>query len=159
MARKRITREEILEVYVTKGATPAAELAKVSRRTVQRWANEEGLSSGFSPEDRITQFCPSAASYARGCRCDGCRKANRERAQMVKASRVKRVRQGNVKAPHGVSGYSNWDCRCPKCRKAWSEYLRERRVIRAAERAAEAERVAKEEAAEQRRTKRERRAS
>lgn len=122
------SREQVLEVYATEGATAAADLAGVSKRTVQRWAAQEGIRSGYEPQ--ITRDCPSAASYTRGCRCEGCKEANREQQRAVKERRVKRFKTGKVDISHGVSGYSNWDCRCGVCGSAWSAYLRERRAIR-----------------------------
>jgi len=121
-------RETILRVYAEKGATAAAAIASVSKRTVQRWAASEGIGSGYEP--KIIVPCPSSAGYARGCRCDGCKEANREVQREIKARRIARFRSGKTRIKHGVSGYSNWDCRCPECRSAWSEYLRERRKDR-----------------------------
>lgn len=121
-------REEVLKVYAESGATAASEIANVSKRTVQRWAAKEGIKSGYEPE--IIRPCPSAAAYARGCRCDGCKGANREVQREVKARRIARFRDpsGKTKIKHGVSGYSNWDCRCEVCRTKWSGYLRARRI-------------------------------
>jgi hypothetical protein len=124
-ATKPAPREKVLEVYAESGASAASEIAGVSKRTVQRWAALEGIESGYEP--KIIVPCPSAAAYARGCRCDGCKEANREVQREIKARRISRFRSGKTKIKHGVSGYSNWDCRCPDCRSAWSEYLRERR--------------------------------
>ncbi len=132
-ARKKqsqVSVDKILEMYETEGATPAAKMAKVSKRTVQRWASDAGMKSGFDPASRITTTCPSSAEYGRGCRCDGCKEAQREAQRAVKQRRIKRARTGRVQIPHGVSGYSNWDCRCPTCRGAWSQYLRSRRASR-----------------------------
>lgn len=124
-------REMVLKIYAERGATAAAAFAGVSKRTVQRWANAEGVLSGYKP--RIYRPCPSAAAYARGCRCDGCKAANREVQRQIKERRINKFREGKRKPRrHGVSGYSNWNCRCDVCRKAWSKYLRERRKARKA---------------------------
>lgn len=123
---KKPTREQILEIYATQGATPAAKRAKVHKRTVQRWAREAGISSGFEVEDTYKE-CPSFASYLRGCRCDGCKLEARDGRRVVKERRLQRVEEGRKKVPHGVSGYSNWNCRCPKCKRAWSAYLKGKR--------------------------------
>lgn len=120
------TREEIIELYAAEGATAAAEAAGVSKRTVQRWAAKADVHSGY--ENPILRPCPSAASYQRGCRCEGCVEANREVQREIKARRVAKLRAGRAVIKHGVSGYSNWDCRCAKCRSAWSKYLRDRRL-------------------------------
>lgn len=120
--------EEVLEVYAESGASVAAEFAGVSKRTVQRWAAANKIESGYEPTWTVP--CPSPAAYNRGCRCDGCVQANRELQREIKARRIARFRAGKTKIKHGVSGYSNWDCRCDKCRAAWSKYLRERRKAR-----------------------------
>jgi len=117
---------KVLDVYADRGATAAATQAGVSKRTVQRWAAAEGIESGYTAP--IIRLCPSAASYARGCRCDGCKDANLEVQRAIKERRIKRFKSGKTKIVHGVSGYSNWDCRCLVCKKAWSEYLRGRRA-------------------------------
>ena len=119
------TRDEVLETYAKQGATAASEFAGVSKRTVQRWAASEAVTSGYKAP--IIRMCPSAASYARGCRCEGCVVANREAQREIKDRRISRFRQGGVQINHGVSGYSNWDCRCELCRSSWSNYLRGRR--------------------------------
>lgn len=120
-----IDREEILRIYSEEGATVAASKAGVSKRTVQRWAAASRVHSGY--EAPIMRECPSAASYARGCRCEGCKEENRLTQKEIKARRVARFKAGEVEITHGVSGYSNWDCRCNECKSAWSSYLRERR--------------------------------
>lgn len=124
-------RRKVLKVYAKSGATEAAKIAGVSKRTVQRWASAAGIDSGYEPP--IIRECPSAAAYARGCRCAGCTEANREAQRQIKARRVARFQAGQVEITHGVSGYSNWDCRCGECKSAWSTYLRERRQITAME--------------------------
>lgn len=119
-------RDKIMKIYATEGASAAAVAAGVSKRTVQRWAAAAKVGSGYVPP--IRRECPSAASYARGCHCDGCTLANREAQREIKARRVERFQQGLVKIVHGVSGYANWECRCPVCKSAWSKYLRDRRA-------------------------------
>lgn len=120
------TREEILKIYSVEGATAAASEAGVSTRTIQRWAAQEGVTSGWVPP--ILRDHGTAACYIRGCRKPECVEANREANREVKARRIERFRKGKVTIRHGVSGYSNWDCRCSECRTAWSAYLRSRRL-------------------------------
>lgn len=49
--------------------------------------------------------------YQNGCKCDPCKKANRERHEKWKNSRQE------DRIPHGtLSGYTNWKCRCPECK-------------------------------------------
>lgn len=122
-------KKKALAIYRKKGAKRAADEVGVSIRTVQRWAKEAGVKSGYRAEPMVE--CPSAAAYKRGCRCDGCVLANREVNRLVKARRIKRKKKGVTPVPHGVGGYSNYDCRCGACRTAWTAYLRERREVRA----------------------------
>lgn len=128
--------DAVLAVYAGPGGSvEAAEVASrlagkpISKRTVQRWASDRGVKSGFVPPVKVDY--PSAAAYARGCRSEECVEANRQAQRAVKERRVVEGRVGKRRVPHGtVSGYSNWDCRCDRCRSAWSEYLRERRALR-----------------------------
>lgn len=49
--------------------------------------------------------------YQNGCKCDPCKKANRERHEKWLDSRTE------DRIPHGtLSGYTNWRCRCPDCK-------------------------------------------
>lgn len=52
--------------------------------------------------------------YQKGCSCEDCRAANRERGRRLK---------GKTPPRHGVSGYQNYGCRCATCTKAHSDYL------------------------------------
>lgn len=126
-----LSRAEALKVYATEGASAAAEAASVSTRTIQRWATAEGITSGWEPP--ILRGHGTAACYVRGCRKAECVEANRISNREVKERRVARFKAGKVKILHGVSGYSNWDCRCAECRVAWSTYLRDRRNSRQAD--------------------------
>jgi hypothetical protein len=121
-----MTKEEALKLYASEGASAAASEAGVSTRTIQRWAAQEGVKSGWQPP--ILRDHGTAACYIRGCRRDECVEANRQANREVKARRVERFKKGKVTIRHGVSGYSNWDCRCGVCRNAWSAYLRGRRL-------------------------------
>ena len=128
-ATKTASREEVLAVYAESGATAAAEIAGVSKRTVQRWAADEGVLSGYKP--KITSPAPSVAAYKRGERDEESKAAYRDAQRKTKERRIERARKGVTEIPHGtVSGYSNWNCRCEECRAAWSAYLRERRKAR-----------------------------
>lgn len=54
-----------------------------------------------------------AKSYDKGCRCDECKEAFRERAREAKGRRLSRPIPEHV---HGTwNGYSNYNCRCPRC--------------------------------------------
>ena len=122
---EKLTREEILKIYATEGATVAARSASVSTRTIQRWAAQEGIETGWEPQPTLGHN--TVACYLRGCRRPGCVEANRQNNREVKERRIKRFRAGKVQIKHGVSGYSNWSCRCGECTSAWSAYLRDRR--------------------------------
>lgn len=124
----------LLEIYATEGAVVAAKAGGISVRTMQRWAAQEGVGSGYKTP--VVAECPSAASYGRGCRCEGCIEANRIAAREAKERRIARSHKG-AEIPHGVSGYSNWDCRCLVCSSAWAAYLRQRRAARAIQRTPE----------------------
>lgn len=121
------TREKVLKIYGSKGPDAAAEAAGVSKRTAQRWAAAAGVKYHY--ENPILRGHRTSACYARGCRKKQCVEANKEAQRAIKARRVERRIRGEAKFKHGVSGYSNWDCRCGRCKKSWSEYLRERRSI------------------------------
>lgn len=59
----------------------------------------------------------------RGRVCLTCR---RKREREAKAARKAQIAADPSLAPHGVlTTYSNWACRCDKCKTAWSEYMRE----------------------------------
>lgn len=129
MAQTTPNREEVLETYATHGASAAATKAGVSTRTVQRWAAAEGIKSGWEPP--ILRGHGTSACYIRGCRKPECVEANKQTNREVKERRVARYEAGTVKVKHGVSAYSNWNCRCAECKAAWSAYLRDRRMSRA----------------------------
>lgn len=122
---EKMSREQILKIYATEGATVAARSASVSTRTIQRWASQEGIATGWEPS--LVQGHGTVACYLRGCRRHECVEANKVNNREVKERRVKRFKAGKVQIVHGVSGYSNWDCRCGECTTAWSSYLRDRR--------------------------------
>ena len=66
-----------------------------------------------------------------GCRCDGCRNANRVYQQALVARRKAGGVPGHV--PHGrPSTYTNWSCRCVECRAAWRVEMRRQYVARKA---------------------------
>lgn len=58
--------------------------------------------------------CGTVSKYQSGCACDACREANR----LVQHER----RHSGAEPPsHGVSGYSNYGCRCEVCTRANTE--------------------------------------
>lgn len=123
-----LTKTEALKLYEVEGAAAAAAAASVSPRTIQRWASQAGVQSGWEPTPQRGHG--TAACYIRGCRRPECIEANRIVNREVKERRIARFKAGQVKIKHGVSGYVNWSCRCADCRNAWSAYLRDRRNSR-----------------------------
>ena len=76
---------------------------------------------------RITKH-GTASSYQRGCRCDECTSAGRERKRQLDAER----REHPEDAPHGTTGgYTNWGCRCDLCRKVHADYMKAHRARKA----------------------------
>ncbi len=69
-------------------------------------------------------------AYARGCRCDNCRKANTADHRELTGRLAQRPPQD---IPHGTrSGYSNWLCRCDQCSAVHSAAMRDGRASRKA---------------------------
>jgi hypothetical protein len=63
----RMEPAEVLDVYVTAGASEAARQSGVSRRTIQRWARQKGLKSGYSPPEPTVAHGTAAQSTRCGC--------------------------------------------------------------------------------------------
>lgn len=116
--------KETLEIYQRDGVEAAVEASGLSARSIYRWAERAGVRHERAV---FKTGCPSQSAYNRGCCCDGCRMANRDANRESKRRRVERAVLSQAEVPHGVGGYSNWDCRCGTCRLAWSNYLRMRR--------------------------------
>lgn len=58
------------------------------------------------------------ATYQKGCRCDDCREANRNRCAEDRKARTGDPAAAD-RAGHGkASTYRNYNCRCSKCSKA-----------------------------------------
>lgn len=91
----------------------------VIQRTLCRWRKEWGIPS---PEwsNRREVECGTYPSYEQGCRCEGCRDANRIRGTRQNRKRYQRVKESGLPAhiPHGASAYVNWGCRCEVCSAA-----------------------------------------
>lgn len=90
----------------------------------------------IGPDDKLEAHCFECAYtgylYVRGCRCDGCRTASRNRQYRQKKIRQKRLAKDMTLANHGqASTYMNWGCRCEPCTTAHSArcvlYARRRR--------------------------------
>ena len=61
-------------------------------------------------------------SRSHPCRCDECKRANRERAQSLRDSKDP--------PEHGYSGYKNYGCRCQTCKEANRLHVRGTRAAR-----------------------------
>ncbi|PWI08359.1 hypothetical protein DIZ27_23255 [Streptomyces sp. NWU339] len=76
------------------------------------------------------------STYRKGCRCDDCREAHRQRCSEWRESKKQDPTAADW-AGHGkTSTYKNHGCRCAPCRRANTEYWRvyraqrrERRVL------------------------------
>lgn len=79
-------------------------------------------------EEKIKNFPHGTrAGYIRGCTCEECRVANNRYA----LERKRRVREGEMKIPsHGLSGYTNYGCKCSICKAAGSASNAYQRMIR-----------------------------
>lgn len=67
------------------------------------------------------------------CRCDECRKANREYGLRAKEQRKLGPMPERL---HGTpGGYTNWDCRCDECAASHSVQMRRQYAARLARRA------------------------
>lgn len=128
--RREFTDEEVaaaVEVYRTHGREVAAARLGVSASTVYKWARERGVRYE-------RQFVHGTLSgWERGCRCDICRQGAAQKRRERKARRIERFRRGEVNPQHGkATTYSNYDCRCGPCSKAWSEWCAEYQARRKA---------------------------
>lgn len=135
-----ITRQRVgqllkpLELAQTRG--PSARLARqqklklvfeeitAGRVTLEKAAADMGYAHAHSLRDAMrelglffsTKQIPEHGTLARygsrshGCRCDECRRANRERSQAL--------RDSGDPPNHGLSGYVNYGCRCKTCKEA-----------------------------------------
>lgn len=60
--------------------------------------------------------------YTRGCRCDGCREANR--VYITAWNRKRGVKPQKLGRTHGKVATYTWGCRCEACRRANTERKR-----------------------------------
>lgn len=78
-----------------------------------------------------------------GCRCDPCAEANREYLRKYRAANKEKIRatqlrytaklkeSNGIDIPHGTrSGYSDYGCRCDRCKEANTNYARRYRERR-----------------------------
>lgn len=82
--------------------------------------------------------------YNSGCRCDECRRANREYGREYYRKRKQADREADLakrracremypcRSPHGTRSRYNSGCRCDECRRANREYERRRTMTRIA---------------------------
>ncbi len=96
-----------------------AKMAGVSTKTVYRWRKRRGLLSQWTLPSKTHGL---ASTYSAGCRCAECRRAH---TRYQASLRAKRLSSGRVLGEHGKSStYSNWGCRCERCRLAWRAEMR-----------------------------------
>ena len=63
----------------------------------------------------------------RGCRCELCSTAHRQRVARDRTRRHERTEANGGIAPtstHGTNTYGNWRCRCEVCVTAWNTRIR-----------------------------------
>jgi hypothetical protein len=65
-----------------------------------------------------------ARTYDRGCHCDLCKKAHREKIARNRAERKARLEQGFDSERHGRATTYDDGCRCPACSEAKVAYKR-----------------------------------
>jgi hypothetical protein len=126
---KKVAREQSLRAVY--------EEVQAGETTLELAADRLGYSSGHSLRGalyglgllvRRERDIPAHGTLARyrsrthACRCDECRRANREK-----------VRELNGQEPpnHGTySGYVNYACRCKRCKEAYRKTMRGRRAAK-----------------------------
>lgn len=112
--------QERLEVVqrVVAGEISVAEAAEISGITVKSFLAYSLDTFGI----RLSQSAPEHGTihrYNGGCRCAECTEAMRQ-------TRQRRKERGPKK--HGtMNAYTNYSCRCPKCKRAAKRYYAERR--------------------------------
>lgn len=81
----------------------------------------------FTPSGKPVTHGGSGNAYSNyGCRCDECKKANRDRVNRRRAER-----DSNEALVHGkATTYSNWRCRCEPCSEAWNVNMRNQQQSR-----------------------------
>lgn len=102
-----------------------ADLYGVSDRTVLRWRTALGIPSCWAPE-RLGHG--TTAEYARGCRCQSCKRANRD-SHRVAVAKMRTAGLPDGDDRHGTfAAYSQWGCRCDKCSAAGARRNREQYI-------------------------------
>lgn len=96
------------------GCSAIARQLGTSRQTAWMIARRLHLPPQPHPFGRKAIACGTTGAYARGCRCERCRTANRE------YHRQHRARQGEPTG-HGSLARAKAGCDCPRCTKALEE--------------------------------------
>lgn len=77
--------------------------------------------NGPHTDEHCENCSASGYFYARGCRCDPCRKMHNARVRKNRVKRAKLLEKDPTVAFHGKpSTYRNWGCRCDACTVAHS---------------------------------------
>lgn len=90
----------------------------MSGAAVQAVRTRRGIEAGLKLK-KSEHGTPSM--YNRGCRCEPCKTRQRQRAKEQQAKRLAKVQAGEASFAHGLSGYTNWNCRCAVCKAAGSD--------------------------------------
>lgn len=132
-------------VHGTRGGVEAHEAAgQWLCDPCQRWADVQARKQGAIAQARAVreeyeaaQLHPGArrlehgtlSRYVKGCRCEQCTEANRER------TRARRAAHAGTPAEefrHGATGYTDYGCRCETCKDGHRVSCRESQLRRAA---------------------------
>lgn len=90
------------------------------KRSCRGQCEKCGTTTSADSKRQVSKLCAACARTTaphgtltryqyHGCRCDECRRANREKQAALK---------GKPAPTHSVSGYRNYGCRCDVCREA-----------------------------------------
>lgn len=110
--------KSVLQAHVDQklSDTQIAAIFNVTPRTVLRWRDADQIASQWEPRRSPHG---TYASYARGCRCTDCTKANTEYCRRYTGAKPR------VEPAHGTfARYKTRRCRCDDCRAANAARIR-----------------------------------
>lgn len=121
--KAEIDHEALREAYLRTGSQrEAAAALGVTERTLNRRRKTEPDLARVLDEARQEilrlrrENRPHGRTrYNEGCRCEECKRANRESHRQAQVLRLERPFK---EVPHGINGYRNYGCRCPVCTEA-----------------------------------------
>ena len=97
----------------------AARLDYKSNRSLRTALYDLGLRIVLDREEPPHGTMARYRSHIYACRCEECRRANRDRQAALK---------GTEPPQHGHSGYINYECRCQVCKEANRLYVRTKKA-------------------------------